>query len=239
MIIISGYEKHRRLIKKTIKTRFVSGIIVIVPLFVTVAILKFAIQSIDNFIKPYLTGIVGEGYGFPYMGLAVTIMLIILTGIFTTNVFGQRLLRYWENLILKIPFFSVLYSASKKLIEGLTIPEKRTFEKVVMIEYPRKGCYALGFLANRLMIHSSGGAREFWSIFVPSTPTPFTGIAILVPAGEAKILDISVEEGVKFFVSGSVSAPRHIRVVEAGDSFIQSGTVEESKSLCSVAGDKT
>ncbi len=200
--------------KITIKTRFLSGMLVIVPLFVAVAILKFGIESIDNFVKPYVVKILGQDYGFPFIGLAVTLMLIMLSGILTTNVFGQKIYRLWERFLLKIPFFRTLYSASKQLIEGIAVPEKKTFENVVMIEYPRRGTYALGFLANRIKIHLADGEKEFWSIFIPSTPTPFSGMAILIPAGEAKILDISVEDGIKFFVSGSISAPRQIRVVE-------------------------
>lgn len=188
--------------------------LVIVPLFVAVAILKFGIESIDNFVKPYVVKILGQDYGFPFIGLAVTLMLIMLSGILTTNVFGQKIYRLWERFLLKIPFFRTLYSASKQLIEGIAVPEKKTFENVVMIEYPRRGTYALGFLANRIKIHLADGEKEFWSIFIPSTPTPFSGMAILIPAGEAKILDISVEDGIKFFVSGSISAPRQIRVVE-------------------------
>lgn len=200
--------------KITVKTRFLSGVLVIVPLFVTLAILKFVIESIDNFIKPYIVQILGQDYGFPFIGLAVTLMLIMLTGILTTNVFGQRIYRLWEKFLLKIPFFRTLYSASKQLIEGIAVPEKKTFEKVVMIEYPRKGTYALGFLANRLKIHLADGEKEFWSIFIPSTPTPFSGIVILIPAGDARILDMSVEDGIKFFVSGSISAPQQIRAIE-------------------------
>ena len=184
------------------------------PLFVTLAILKFGVESIDNFIKPYIVRILGQDYGFPFIGLVVTLMLIMLTGILTTNVFGQRIYRLWEKFLLKIPFFRTLYSASKQLIEGIAIPDKRTFESVVMVEYPRKGAYALGFLANRLKIHIADGEKEFWSVFIPSTPTPFSGMVILFPAGEAKILDISVEDGIKFFVSGSISAPRQIRAME-------------------------
>lgn len=201
-------------LKKTIKTRFLSGIIVIVPLFITVAILKFAILSIDNFIKPYLIRAVGQEFDFPFLGLAVTLMIIILTGIFATNVFGQRILRRWENILLKIPFFNVIYSASKKLLEGFASPDNRSFEKVVMVEFPRKGLYALGFLANSFKIHSARGDKTFWSVFVASTPTPFSGIVILVPEGEVTVLDMPVEEGIKFFVSGSVATQTTIGTIE-------------------------
>ncbi len=204
-------------LKKTVKTRFISGILVIVPLFVAIAVLKFIIEAIDNFSKPYLLKIIGQELGFPFMGLAVTLMLIILAGIFTTNIFGQKILKLWENIILRIPLFNILYSASKKLIEGFTLPENKTFENVVMVEYPRKGLYALGFLANRIKIKMPDEESEFWSIFIPSTPTPFSGVIILVPSGQASILDMTVEEGVSFFVSGSVAAPKSMRTVDGTD----------------------
>jgi len=204
--------KHQ--LKKTIKTRFLSGLLVIVPLFVAFGILKFAILSIDNFIKPYLIQAVGQEFDFPFLGLAVTLMVIILTGIFAANVIGQKILRKWENILLKIPFFNVIYSSSKKLLEGFASPDNRSFEKVVMVEFPRKGLYALGFLANRIKIHTSGGEKIFWSVFIASTPTPFSGIVIMVPEGELTVLDMPVEEGIKFFVSGSVAAQDTIGTLE-------------------------
>jgi uncharacterized membrane protein len=204
----------REELRKIVKTRFIAGILVIVPLFTALAILKFAVESIDNFIKPYVIRIFGDDLGFPLIGIGVTLMLIMLAGIFTSNFIGRKIYGRLENFILKIPLFNTLYSAAKQFIEGVTIPGKKTFEKVVMIEYPRKGIRALGFLANRIRIHNADGEREFWSIFLPSSPTPFTGVAILIPAGEALILDMTVEQGIKFFVSGSVSAPEDITIVE-------------------------
>jgi len=200
--------------RKTVKNRFLSGILVIVPLFTAIAILKFAVESIDNFISPYLFKIIGEEFKYPFVGLAVTLMLIMLAGIFTSNFIGRKIYGKWEQFILKIPLFSTLYSAAKQFIEGVAIPDNRTFEKVVMLEYPKEGIFVLGFLANRITIHDSEEDRQYWSIFLPSSPAPFTGIAVIIPAGGAKILDMTVEQGVKFFVSGSVSAPKQIGISE-------------------------
>jgi len=201
-------------IKKTIKTRFISGILVIVPLFVAIAVLKFVIEIIDNFLGPYLERLLGQEYSFPYIGLLVTFILIILAGIVSTNVLGKRLFDFWEQALLRIPLFKTVYSASKQLVEGFAVPEKRTFEKVVLIEYPRKGVYALGFLVNRFTLHSKDGNTELASVFVPSTPTPFTGVPILVPQSEVIILNMSVEDGLKFSVSGSLSSPRDLWPIE-------------------------
>jgi uncharacterized membrane protein len=161
--------------------------------------------------------VIGQEYDFPFIGLAVTLMLIVLTGILTTNVLGQKLLKKWENILLKIPFFSVIYSAAKKLLEGFASTDNRTFEKVVMVEFPRKGLYALGFLANRIKIYSGGEEKAFRSVFIASTPTPFSGIVILVPEEEVKILDMPVDEGIKYFVSGSVAVRRSWRTLDNVD----------------------
>jgi uncharacterized membrane protein len=201
----------REELKKTIKTRFISGVLIIVPLFVAIAVLKFVIVTIDNFLSPYLIKLLGNEYAFPFIGLLVTVCLIILAGILTTNVFGKRLLGFWERILLKIPLFSTVYSASKQLVEGFAVPEKRTFEKAVLVEYPRKGVLAMGFIVNRFKLHSSpNDCREYVSVFIPSSPTPFAGIAILFPASEVSELNISIEDGLKFVVSGSLSFPREI-----------------------------
>jgi uncharacterized membrane protein len=194
-------------IVKTVKTRFMAGILVIVPLFVAIAVLKFVIEAIDNFLKPHIEQLVGQEYAFPFIGLLITLILVILAGIITTNVFGQRLFGYWELLILRIPLFKTVYSASKQLVEGITVPGKLTFDKVVMVEYPRKGIYAIGFLVNRITVWSPQ-EREFLTVFLPNTPTPFTGIPVLFPPDEVTLLNMSVEDALKFVVSGGVSSPR-------------------------------
>lgn len=205
--------------KKTFKTRFISGILIIVPLFVAIAVLKFVIEAIDNFLKPHIVRLFGAEYGFPFIGLGLTIALILLTGILTTNVFGQRILNLWENLLLKIPLFKTVYSASKQLVEGFAVPEKKTFERAVLIEYPRYGIFTLGFIVNRINVRSRQKEEEFLSVFVPSTPTPFTGMAMLLRQDEVAILDISIEDGLKFVVSGSLSAPREFWVEKGFEIF--------------------
>jgi uncharacterized membrane protein len=202
--------------KKTFKTRFISGILVIVPLFVAIAVLKFVVLTIDEFLKPYLVTLLGKEYTFPLIGFLVTFCLIIMAGVLTTGVFGKKLLGFWEQLLLKIPLFSTVYSASKQLLEGFAVPEKRTFEKVVMVEYPRKGAYAIGFVVNRIKVHfPHDSTKELISVFIPTTPTPFAGVAILFPAGDVKELNISIEDGLKFVVSGSLSSPREMTVRES------------------------
>lgn len=204
-------------LKKTLKTRFISGVLVIVPLFVAIAVLKFAIETIDNFLAPHLVTLLGKEYTFPFIGLLLTLILIILAGIFTTNVVGKKLLGFWEQALLKIPLFRTVYSASKQLVEGFAVPEKRTFEKVVLVEYPRPGIFAIGFIVNRIQVHSDGASKEMLSVFIANTPTPFTGIPILFPPEQVRELTMSVEDGLKLVVSGSLSSPKDIWIVNKSD----------------------
>jgi len=197
---------------KTFKTRFVSGVLVIVPLFVAIAVLKFVIETIDNFLKPLIVRLVGQQYSFPFIGLLLTLILIILAGIFTTNIFGKRLFGYWELLILRIPLFKTVYSASKHLVEGIAVPEKRSFDKVVLVEFPRKGAFTIGFLVNRTKLKSNANEQEYLTVFIPSTPTPFTGAAVLFSPEEVRFLNLTVEDGLKFVVSGGVSSPHEFTI---------------------------
>ena len=179
----------------------------------------------DNFFKPYLERFLGKEFGFPFVGVIITLALIILAGIFANNFIGRRLIILWEQAILRIPLFRTVYSASKQLVEGIAVPEKRTFEKVVLIEYPRKDVYALGFLVNRIKICTGDWERTLFSVFIPSTPTPFAGVPILVPENEVLMLDLSIEDGLKYVVSGSVSAPKNVWMATNADfsKVLQSG----------------
>ncbi len=116
-------------IKKTIKTRFIAGILVIVPLFVAIAVLKLRIESIDNFLGPDLFKLVGKHIDFPLMGLAGYPGADNLTGILTTNVFGQRDFQFLETPPTKIPYFNTIYSAARQVVEGFAVPGKKKFRK--------------------------------------------------------------------------------------------------------------
>jgi uncharacterized membrane protein len=120
---------------------------------------------------------------------------------------GSRLFKVWEIFFVKTPLIRTIYSSSKKLIEAVTTTGKHSFKHVVLVEFPRKGIYSLGFLTNELKTKLENKEEELTVVFIPSTPTPFTGWTLLFKPEEVIPLDIKVEEGIKFFVSGGIASP--------------------------------
>ena len=213
--------------RKIIRTRFVSGLLVVIPLILTFVLLRALVEFVDGLLLPVVVKLFGHTYDFPFAGVIVTIALIILTGIFTANVIGGRLLHLWEKFLLKIPIVRFIYGAAKQLIQALTVPQNKTFKSVVMVEYPRKGVYALGFLVNETEFRNSENRKKLLSIFIPSTPTPISGLVVLFPEEEVIHTDMTIEDGIKFFVSGSIISPEQIRARQSGNQGAVGKTLKE------------
>lgn len=214
--------------KRVLRNRFISGLLVIIPLILTFVLLRALVESVDGLLRPLVIKILGHTYDFPLIGIIVTFVIIVLSGIFTANVVGARLVRLWERFLLKIPIVNFVYGSAKQLVQALTIPHKKTFKSVVMVEYPRQGVYVLGFLVNRVVLVKSGEGKQvsgdankslgdeasdnsnLLSVFIPSTPTPISGFVVLFPEKEVVHLNMTIEEGIKFFVSGSIISPEYL-----------------------------
>jgi uncharacterized membrane protein len=193
----------------SIRLHFISGVLVVVPIILTYIVLKFLFESIDGILQPIILRLFG--YSLYGLGVFTTILLIILAGILTRNFIGARLYKIGDRLLARMPVIRPVYTAAKQLLEAVTMPSMDSFKEVAMIEYPRRGAYALGFISNRFTVDIDGTSRRYVSVFVPSTPTPVSGMVILVPAEEAIPVGLTIEEGVKFLVSGGVAAPEMIR----------------------------
>jgi uncharacterized membrane protein len=194
-----------RLILDTVRRMFVSGVLVIVPIIATVIVLNFLFHTVDGILSPVLERFLG--YSIPGMGLLATILLILLAGAFARNVIGSRLFSVGELLFVRTPLVRTVYSAAKQLVEAITLPQRKVFQRAVLVEYPRKGIYAIGFAAAKTLLNDGPLAGKLVAIFVPSTPTPVTGFVIMVPADEVYELDISTENVIKMLVSGGIATP--------------------------------
>jgi uncharacterized membrane protein len=195
----------RTKVNTVLRRYFLGGILVIVPLIITVVVLRFFFTKVDDILSPFITRALG--YKIPGLGFVATIVLIFLAGFLTANVFGSRLFRMWEIFLVKTPLVRTIYSSSKKLVEAIATTDKYTFKQVVLVEFPRKGVYYMGFLTNEIKVQMEGQTQDFVSVFIPSTPTPFTGWTLLFRKEETIPLEMSVEDGVKFFVSGGIASP--------------------------------
>jgi uncharacterized membrane protein len=199
-------------ILKSLKFYFLSGVLVIVPLIITYVVLKFLFVGVDNLLSPLIVKL--TGYYIPGLGILATLILIFLAGFFTTNIVGLRVFSLWEKIFVKTPLVRTIYIAAKQLVEGLAISDKKAFQKVVLVEYPRSGIYALGFITKEVEMQlEKKEPGKLLAVYIPSTPTPFTGIVILFPKEEVIFLDLSVEEGVKFVVSGGIASPEKLSIL--------------------------
>jgi uncharacterized membrane protein len=188
-----------------VRRHFVSGMLVVVPIILTYLVLRFLFEGIDGILQPVLHR--AFGYYFPGLGVVTTILLIILAGFFTRNFIGARLYRVGDRLLVRMPLIRPIYSSAKQLLEAMTLSSGGSFKEVALVEYPRKGVYQLGFVSRTFDVVQTTGRRRHVSVFVASTPTPVSGMVVVVPEEEVIRLDMSVEEGIKFLVSGGVAAP--------------------------------
>lgn len=191
---------------------FITGLIVILPLVATIYILvgifNFSDRLLGRFINEYLEKTIG--FYIPGLGLLLFLTIILLVGFLVTNILFKRLLFRLEILFLKFPLIRQIYPAAKKIVEYLFSKDKPAFKKVVIVEYPRKGIWSIGFITNEAMKDAEDKThQELLNVFIPSTPNPMTGYFIFVPKNDAVFLDISVEDGLKMIVSGGVFNPPH------------------------------
>lgn len=193
---------------KIVKGYFVAGLLVVVPLIVTYLVLTFLFTSLDGILGPLIHKI--AGFYWPGLGVLATLLLVLVAGVLTRNYLGTNIYRMWENLITKIPLIRPVYSGAKGLLQATTTDSAASFKEVVMIEYPREEVWTIGFVANRLEISTQGRAESYIAVYLPNTPTPFTGWTVIVPSDQVTPIDWTVEQAIKYVVSGGVVSPEKI-----------------------------
>lgn len=191
------------------KRYFLSGVLVVVPVIITFLVLRFLFQIVDGILGPYL----GQFFGYYHIGLGVlvTLLIILMAGVLTHNLIGSELYRLADQLLGRVPFIRPIYAGSKQLLASLTSGEKGSFQQAAIIEYPRPGLFSLCLISQRTRLSIAGKEREYCVCFVPSTPTPVTGMTVIVPADEVRVIDLTIEEAMKFFMSGGVVSPEVIK----------------------------
>ena len=200
-------KKQKKSILAKIRNNFIAGVVVLIPigitLYLTLFIINVSSKILPNEINPnhYLP------YNIPGLEILISIFLITLIGWLSLSFIGKRLFDLFENVLNKIPILRTIYSAVGQLIETFT-KSKSGKKNVVLIEYPRKGIWAVGFATNENTgeIKKKTG-QELINVFVPTTPNPTSGFLIMFPKNEVIYLDLSFEEASKFIVSAGSTNP--------------------------------
>ena len=191
-----------------LRRSFVTGFFVTVPLFISVAAIFWIFNVVDGLTTPLYDRLMGRR--IPGLGTVSTAAAIVLVGAVARNVFGRRILTRGEEWLLKVPVFRTIYAPVKQLIAAFSPDNESGFKRVVMIEDPRRG-YALGFQTREFIVDRGRGAEFLLAVYVP-TNNLYLGDIVIVERDRATFPDISVEDGIKIFLTGGMALPHKVRI---------------------------
>ena len=200
-------------IRAIFKRKFLAGLFVTVPAVITFLVLGWFFRFVDGILEPVYFKILG--YHTPGLGFVSAIILIFIVGIVSTNVFGKKIIQFLERIMMNIPVFKGFYTAIKQLVDAFSPDNKSaSFKKFVIVQYPRDGVSAFGFLTNECTIKVEKCGREtcLRAVYVP-TNNLYLGDIVLVGEGDVFYTDLPIEEGIKIILSGGIAAP--LRICEA------------------------
>lgn len=195
----------------TLRKYIIAGLLVWLPFAATVVIVKLVIDLLDQTIlllPPEWQPATVLGFSVPGFGVILAISILLITGMLAANLFGRRLVSFWEAILNRIPLVNTIYSSVKQISTTLFDSKGKSFRKVIMMQYPRKGLWSIGFLSNESVSTDIEGLEEdLVAVFVPTTPNPTSGFIIMVPRNDITELNMSVEEAFKFIISMGVIVP--------------------------------
>lgn len=193
---------------------FVTGLLILVPLAITLWVLNLIISTMDQSLlllperwRPAAL----IGFDIPGLGTILTLLFVFLTGLLTRNIIGKQIVHVWEMLLTRIPIVSSIYSSVKQVSDTLFSSSGNAFRKAVLVQYPRQGSWTIAFVTGvpggDVRNHLVG---DYVSVYVPTTPNPTSGFFLMMPRADVVELDMSVDEALKYIVSMGVVAPEHV-----------------------------
>ena len=189
----------------SIRHQLINGLLVAIPLWLTYVALKFFFGLLDGFFAPLIRR--SLGFSIPGLGFVLLLIFLYLIGMVMSNILGRSLFQFWENILDRIPLVKNIYQGAKQLIQTISLSKTFGFKKVVLIEYPRPGLRAIGFVTNTF--EDKGNHKRYTVVFIPSPPNPINGLFEIVPENEIIETNLSIEEAIKMVVSAGMLMPAH------------------------------
>jgi uncharacterized membrane protein len=201
-------NKLVRSITDTLRRDFVAGLLAFVPTVTTIVGVLWVLAQLDNLVLPKLFSFFGmQGQQPRFAGIVVTLAVVLLVGALTRSIVGRSLLGVWENLIDRVPVARSLYLVLKQFMAAIFSKEGHPgFNRVVLVEYPRRGIWSYGFITGRMGSDSTSGSPELIKVFIPKTPNPTTGYYVLVPREDVRDSRLSVEEAFRAIISAGIAS---------------------------------
>lgn len=202
---------------------FITGLLVLVPLAITLWVLNLIIGTMDQsllFLPTEWRPKALIGFNIPGLGTILTLLIIFFTGLATHNFIGRQVVALWEGVLTRIPVVNSIYSSVKQVSDTLFSSSGNAFRKALLVEYPRQGSWTIAFLTGvpggDVKNHLKG---DYVSVYIPTTPNPTSGFFLMVPRADTVELNMSVDEALKYIISmGVVSPPDHMEKKRIPDS---------------------
>jgi len=211
-------------LQRRIRNIFITGLLITLPIALTYFILQFLFKNLDA-LSPVFTKIlidmgapIPEGFRIPALGLVITLLIVLAVGWFTTNFFGKQMINLGESIVEKIPFVRKIYKGSKQVVQSIAHADTTAFRKVVLLEFPRRGMLAIGFVTGSARGEVQDFTREdVLNVFVPTMPNPTSGFLVFAPPEDLTEIDMSIEDGIKYVVSGGIVDTDRLKLIDTKD----------------------
>jgi len=195
------------MLKTLLKRYFLTGLLVITPIWGTILILKALFVTVDGILGEAVARWVPEYY-VPGLGILTLILLVFAVGLFAANFIGRQIVRIWEDWLNRLPLVRGIYSTLKSMMDILSFSDRGSYHRVVLIQFPKNGHYCFAFVTGMTKSETAVlGQDPLIHVYVPTSPNPTSGYFLLVPEREVTSVDISVEEAMKLIVSGGLYTP--------------------------------
>jgi uncharacterized membrane protein len=202
--------------RRHLRGRLLSGLAVVLPMGITIVVLRFLFRIMTRVVYPVTQHLFFEVPRYLHLVIAIAIFIaaIYMIGLITRMVLARKMLGIVEKLMMKIPVLRSVYGASKQFVDTFTISSETPFKSVVLVEFPRKDCASVGFATGTI---KDMEGRICYKVFVPTCPNPTSGFFIILPEHEVKIIDLTIEEGIKMILSLGVISPEKFSEILSGD----------------------
>lgn len=192
------------------KRYLIAGLLVWVPLGVTVMVIKLLVDIMDRTLlllpEPYRPDNL-LGFHVPGIGVVLSVIIVLGTGVVVANLFGRKLVQLWENILARIPLVRTIYASVKQILETV-FSSGQSFRKVLLVEYPRKGMWTLAFQSGTTRGEAQAKTGvEVINVFIPTTPNPTSGFFLMLPKDDVIELDMDVDDGLKMIISAGMVVP--------------------------------
>ena len=209
-------------IMQRLRSNFFTGIVIVAPVVITIYLIWTVVTFIDTRVVPLVPAAYNPstylGQDIPGFGVVIFLISTAIIGSLAKGLFGRQIIRIWENIVSRTPVVSSVYSGLKQIVETILSQSNSNFQNACMIEYPRRGIWAIAFIstASKGEVLQKAGEQDMLSVFLPTTPNPTSGFLLFVPRKDVVVLDMTVEDAAKLVISAGLVIPPSKDEIAAG-----------------------